>query len=292
MTARSEVEVEVEHRLGFGMVAALHAVARQAQDIAHLQRRGAQHVALDGDAVVVAAGNLHHRRIADARQQRADRDARHVAMRARAVGGVDAVDPALEDLRALVDVLRVRGIGRIEFGGDGELAAPEHPLKPPARGMAGQFDQRRAGSGPMSWGWGAERRHARLPAAAPARRRSQADEPLRRWSIGGRTLRSARRRACAGCPRRPSPRRRAFADRPRICHRRARRRRGRCAGPSGSSSGRTCRSTTARNRRTCGSRTARPSRGARRRRRAAPAGRSRCAPAAAPRRRAIASNAS
>ena len=74
--------IEIEDRLGFGMVAALHAVAGQAQNVADAERRGAQHGALDGDAIVVAAGNLHHRGIADPRQQGANRDARHMAMRA------------------------------------------------------------------------------------------------------------------------------------------------------------------------------------------------------------------
>ena len=36
--------VEIEDRLGLGMIAALHAVARQAQDVADAQRGGAEHV--------------------------------------------------------------------------------------------------------------------------------------------------------------------------------------------------------------------------------------------------------
>ena len=104
-------------------------------------------------------------------------------MRARAVGGVDAVDPALEDARALVDVLGVGAVGRVQFGGDGELAAPQHPLQPAARGMAGQVDQRRAGIGADVVGM-------RLVSSRPrfARTtRSQDDEPFRRWSIAGCT---------------------------------------------------------------------------------------------------------
>ena len=100
--------VEVEDRLGARLVAGLHAVAGQAQDVGDAHRRAAQHVALDGDAVLVAAGDLHDRRIAHAGQQRADADRRHVAVGARGIDGVDAVDPAVEDLGAVVDVLAGR----------------------------------------------------------------------------------------------------------------------------------------------------------------------------------------
>jgi hypothetical protein len=52
--------VEVEHRLGLRMVAGLHPVAGQAQHVGHAHGRAAQDVALDRDAVLVAAGDLHH----------------------------------------------------------------------------------------------------------------------------------------------------------------------------------------------------------------------------------------
>ena len=69
--------VEVEDRSGPGLVAGLHPVAGQAQHVGHAHRRGAQHVALDRDAVPVAARDLQDAGIARARQQRADADARH-----------------------------------------------------------------------------------------------------------------------------------------------------------------------------------------------------------------------
>jgi hypothetical protein len=50
--------VEVEDGLGLGVVAALHAVAGEAEHVADAERRGAEHRALDGDAVRVAAGDL------------------------------------------------------------------------------------------------------------------------------------------------------------------------------------------------------------------------------------------
>src|SRR5436853_15154 len=86
-----------------------------------MSRTRAQHVGRDGDAVVVAAGDLEHRRIADAGEKGTDRHRRHVAVRARAVGGVDGIDPAFERSHPLVDVVRVGGIGRVELGRHGEL---------------------------------------------------------------------------------------------------------------------------------------------------------------------------
>ncbi len=43
---------------------------------------------------------------------------------------------------ALVDVLGIGAVGRVQFRGDGELAAAQHALEPPARGVAGQRRKR------------------------------------------------------------------------------------------------------------------------------------------------------
>ncbi len=174
------------------MIAALHAVAGEAEDVANAERRGAEHVALDGDAVIVAAGNLHHRRIADPGQDRADRDARHVAMRAGAVGGVDAVDPALEIARPLLDVLDIGRIGWTELGRDRELAAPKHPLEPTTRRMSGKVDERGGRIGADVVGMGKRGgHHPRAPAFSRASL-SHAEEPLRAWLTGGRISAIAR----------------------------------------------------------------------------------------------------
>ena len=102
------MRVEVEYRQCLRMIARLHAVAGEAQQVAHSHGRAAENIALDGDAVPVAAGDLHHRRIADAGQQRTHREARHVAVGAAAVGGVDRVHMPVEDTRAPVNVFRDR----------------------------------------------------------------------------------------------------------------------------------------------------------------------------------------
>ena len=85
-------------------------------------RGAAEDVALDRDAVPVAARDLHHGRVADARQERAHGEARHVAVGAAAVGGVDRVDVAVEHAGAAVDVLGIGGIRRVELGRHRERA--------------------------------------------------------------------------------------------------------------------------------------------------------------------------
>ena len=131
--------VEVEHRLRLRLVAGLHAVAGQAEHVGDAHGGGAQHVALDRDPVPVAAGDLHDAGIADAGQQRADADARHVAVGAAAVGGVDRVDVAVEHAGAPIDLVGIGGIRRVELGGHGEPAGAQHALEPPAGEWPGRI---------------------------------------------------------------------------------------------------------------------------------------------------------
>ena len=129
-------------------------------------------------------------------------------MRAGAVGGVDGVDPALEDGGALVDVLGIGGIGRVQLGGDGELA-PRAARARAARASVwpGRRRKRReCGSGPISSGCGvmpaspftasrrrlASRRWQRAARVSRERSASQDERPLRRWSTGGWTSAIAR----------------------------------------------------------------------------------------------------
>ena len=134
--------VQIEHRLRLRMIARLHPVAGQAQHVADAHGGAAQDVALNRDAVLVAAGDLHDGRVADARQQGAHRETRHVAVRAAAVGGIDRIDIAVENPRPLVHFLRVGGIRRRQLGGDREAARAQHALEAPRRGMPGQDGQR------------------------------------------------------------------------------------------------------------------------------------------------------
>ena len=65
--AQQRDRIEVEHRLGLRVVALADVVAGQAEDIAHAQGGRAQDVALQRDAIAVAAGDLADRREAGSR---------------------------------------------------------------------------------------------------------------------------------------------------------------------------------------------------------------------------------
>ncbi len=71
--------IEVEDRLRPGLVPFPHIVAGQAEHVLHPHGGRAQHVALNGDPVPVAAGDLVNRAVPHPGQQRADADGRHVA---------------------------------------------------------------------------------------------------------------------------------------------------------------------------------------------------------------------
>ena len=100
--------VEVEDRLGARLVAGLHAVAGQAHDVGDAHGGSAQHVALDGDAVLVAAGDLHDRRIAHAGQKRADADEDMWQLAPEASTALMPSTQPSKDCGALVDVLADR----------------------------------------------------------------------------------------------------------------------------------------------------------------------------------------
>jgi hypothetical protein len=100
--------VKVEDALGLRLVAVGHVVAGQAQYVADAHRRRAQQVALDGDAVAVAAGDLEDGLVAGARQQGADGDAGHVAVGPTGVGGVDGIADSGQRYGRVVDLLRDR----------------------------------------------------------------------------------------------------------------------------------------------------------------------------------------
>ena len=114
--------IQVEDRLGLGMVALAYVVAREAENVLHAQRSGAEYVALNSDAVAVAAGDLVHGRIAVGSEYGRGSDAGHVAVAARAIGHVDRIDEAAEERGALQQGLRVGGIRRPDFDRHDEVA--------------------------------------------------------------------------------------------------------------------------------------------------------------------------
>src|SRR5690606_6221345 len=101
----------------------------------------------DGYAVLVAAGDLHDRGIAHAGKQGAYAYRRHVAVGAGGIDGINAINPSIEDLRPVIDVLRIRAVRRIEFGRHGKFTATKDALQASARSVAGQGFERKMNAG-------------------------------------------------------------------------------------------------------------------------------------------------
>src|SRR5690606_24347289 len=113
---------------------------------------------------------------------------------ARGIDRIDAVHPAVEDLGALVDVFRIRAVGRVELRRHREFAAPQYAFQPPARGMAGEGIQRQvhaAGMFVLLQGHAISFAAASRAAAACAVTRSHAEVSRSDWSTGFWTLRIA-----------------------------------------------------------------------------------------------------
>jgi hypothetical protein len=113
--------VEVEHRLGVGVVAEPRVIAGHQEQIADAQRGGGQQIGLQRDAVAVAAGDLHDRFDARGQREEAPRPVGQPHVRALAVGDVDRVHPAPQRLNLAAHRLRVGSPRRADFGGHRRL---------------------------------------------------------------------------------------------------------------------------------------------------------------------------
>lgn len=105
-------EVEVEHRLGIGLVAGRRLVARQDQKVPDPERGRAHEVALQANAVAVPAGQLQDRIDPGLQQKRCRRQRPHVGARAGSIGDVDRIRQALKGRRLADQIARVAGHGR------------------------------------------------------------------------------------------------------------------------------------------------------------------------------------
>ena len=130
--------VEIEHRLGVGLIAGARIVAAQHQEVADAERRRADQIALQREAVAVAAGQLQDRLDAVLVQDR--RSGERAEMRARAgpVGDVDGVGDVLERHRLDQQLLRVARDRRRDLGRDDEAAGRECPFELAAGGLCGR----------------------------------------------------------------------------------------------------------------------------------------------------------
>ena len=117
--------IDVEHRLGVGLVAGLGVVAGEAQQVAHAAGGGAHQLALQRDAVAVAAGELEDRLDAFAREHRRRDRRRQMRARAGAVGDVDGVGETAQRQGLAQEIIGIARDRRRDLGGDDELAGSQ-----------------------------------------------------------------------------------------------------------------------------------------------------------------------
>ena len=117
--------IDVEHRLGIGLVAGFRVVAGEHQDVADAERGGAHQFALQRDAVLVAAGDLQDRLDAGAEKDRRGRERAHVGAGAGAVGDIDRIGEPAQRRRLAQQVLRVAGDRRGDLRGHDKAARPQ-----------------------------------------------------------------------------------------------------------------------------------------------------------------------
>ena len=113
--AQQPDRVEVEDRLGFGMVAAARVVSRHTQDVADAQSRGPQQVGLQGQPVPVAAGHLHDGFDAAFVQQARDRQRRHGHSRDMGIGQITGGNQFLQTGGLVEQSRQVGPFGGVQF---------------------------------------------------------------------------------------------------------------------------------------------------------------------------------
>ena len=89
--------IDVVDRLGLRLVAVLRIVAMEAKNVGDAECRRADQVALEGEAIPVAHGELEHRLDAVLGQDSGTSDGRHVGPGACPVGDVHGIRQALEE---------------------------------------------------------------------------------------------------------------------------------------------------------------------------------------------------
>ena len=111
------------------MVAEGEVVAGQAEDVLDPVHIGAQHIALDGQAVAVATGHLDDRLQAGILHQDAGADAAEADDTGLIVGDVGRVHLVLEQADLLGNESRVHAHGRSEFCRDGKMALGQNTFQ-------------------------------------------------------------------------------------------------------------------------------------------------------------------
>ena len=117
------LRIDVEHRLGVGLIAGFRIVTGEKEEITDAERGRPHQFALQRDAVFIAAGDLENRFDAGADQEARGRERAHMRPRAGPVGDVDRVGQALQSCRLLQQLLRIARHRRRKLGRHHETAA-------------------------------------------------------------------------------------------------------------------------------------------------------------------------
>jgi hypothetical protein len=125
---RQRLGVEIEHRLGVGLITGGRLVAGQHQEIADPERRRAHEVALQPDAVAVPAGQLQDRLNPGVMQDSGRCQRAHVGARAGAVGDIDSVYEGLA-ARPCAEIARIARHRRHHFRGHDEAPGTQARLR-------------------------------------------------------------------------------------------------------------------------------------------------------------------
>ena len=126
---REARRIEIEHRLGLGLIALARVVPLEHQKVGDAERRGSEQLALQGNAIAIATGELQNG-LDTVLQQHACSDRRfEVRARARTVGHIDRVGEPLERCRLGEQIGQIARRGRRDLRGKGELPLLENVLQ-------------------------------------------------------------------------------------------------------------------------------------------------------------------
>jgi hypothetical protein len=121
--------VKIKDALGLGLVAGGHVVAGQAEHILHPHCRRAQNIALNGNAIAVAATYLQDSFIAGPSQQSTAAHTAHMAVGPGTIGGINGVTHFGQHQGIFVNIVGIGAIRGVKFGRNGKTARTEDPLQ-------------------------------------------------------------------------------------------------------------------------------------------------------------------
>ncbi len=114
--------IEIEHRLGIGMVTYADIVAGEAEDIMYPQNVSAEQFRFQSHTVAVPTGELENSLCPPFLCQVAHRERGYPHHRALVVGGVYSVNPILQKVNMMEHFLDIGALRRTYLTGDHEIS--------------------------------------------------------------------------------------------------------------------------------------------------------------------------